>query len=62
VQQPADEQPAREHPDGHAQAGARVSQPRKRIVPLRVFCSTKAAMRTTTTEHAMIAGQWDGVV
>jgi hypothetical protein len=44
----------------HAQAGARVAQARKRIVPLRVFCSTKAA-RTTTIEHAMIAGQWDGV-
>ena len=46
----------------HAQAGARVSEARKRIVPLRVFCSTKAAMRTTTIEHAMIAGPWDGVV
>jgi hypothetical protein len=45
-----------------ALAGAGVSQARRRIVALRVFCSTKAAMRTTTTEHAMIAGQWDGVV
>jgi hypothetical protein len=30
-------------------------------VPLRVFCSTKTAMRTPTMEQAMIAGQWDRV-